>query len=404
MSQQDEQAEQNAGAFTIPAAVCAAPKAGFTAPEPDQEWPLPGGFAHVFHGERNTGVTRPVVIADGFSLGRSDLGWLHAHLDGGGFPLISQLRARGRDVILVGFDERSDAIQRNAETVTAAVLRTVAERLGGTRLMVGGFSMGGIVARFALAKLEQQRIDHQAAVYFSWDSPHRGAVIPLGLQAFSHFISPFNDFARQMNSPAARQMLWRHYDPKTGAVGVAPERERFLADLADIGGWPRIPRLLGLANGRGDGEGLGLPAGDLALELGRIYPGTTFRIQAQGDDVTVAELKRAFPKAQKTVTTSGLPESDSAPGGTLNSFKILADALKEAGASVDLRHEDVCFVPSVSAVSIRDLDQHKDLYEPVDDIVPDDSELDDYVLSSTNTAHTQVTPELATWLIDRLPD
>ncbi|WP_329612346.1 hypothetical protein [Streptomyces brevispora] len=199
-------------------------------------------------------------------------------------------------------------------------------------------------------------------------------------------------------------MLWRHYDPETGTVGIAPERAQFLTELENLGGWPRIPRLLGVANGSGNGQDLGLPAGDLALELGRIYPGTKFYIQAQGDDVTVAELKRRFPTAEKTITASGLPELDSAPGSTLHSYKILADALKKAGATVDLHHENVCFVPSVSAVSIRDLDEQKDLYAPVDELAPDESDLDDFLLSFTNTTHTEVTEELATWLIDRLPD
>ncbi|WP_441249604.1 hypothetical protein [Kitasatospora sp. McL0602] len=37
-------------------------------------------------------------------------------------------------------------------------------------------------------------------------------------------------------------------------------------------------------------------------------------------------------------------------------------------------------------------------------LAPDQSDLDDYLLSSANTTHSQVTEELASWLIDRLPD
>ncbi len=133
-------------------------------------------------------------------------------------------------------------------------------------------------------------------------------------------------------------------------------------------------------------------------------PRTTFSTQAQGRDVVVAELKRRFPKAEKTITTSGFPEIDGAPGGTLRSYGILADTLKKLGAEVDLRHEHVCFVPSVSAVSIRDLDQQKDLYADIDDLNPDESDVDDFICSSANTGHTVATEELCTWLLDRLPD
>ncbi|MFB7510125.1 esterase/lipase family protein [Streptomyces broussonetiae] len=404
--QQEETAERQVGGFTIGDPLATAPKGMTEAPEPDERWQLPNGFAHVYFGERNRGITRPVIMADGFNLGRSDLNWLYVGLNGadGGYPLLDQLRRRGRDVILLGFEERTASVLDNARAAEAAIMRTVAEQLGAAPLSVGGFSMGGMITRFALARLEMQRMDHRTRMYFSYDSPHRGAVIPVGLQAFAHFIPVANDFARQMNSPAARQMLWRHYDPHSARIGVAPERQEFLRKLEEVGSWPRLPRLLALANGRGDGAGLGIEPGSFALGVQRIYPGTVFSTQAQGRDVVVAELKRRFPQAEKTITTSDFPETDGAPGGTLRSYGILADMLRKFGGQVDLRHEHVCFVPSVSAVSIRDIDQHKDLYTAVDDIDPGESDADDFLCSVTNTGHTAITEELCTWLLDRLPD
>ncbi|MGW7261315.1 esterase/lipase family protein [Streptomyces sp. NPDC054834] len=403
--QQDEKAEQSVGAFTLPTPLSSTPpvQLPYPVPEPDEQWQLPNGFAHVFYGERNQGITRPVIMADGFNLGRSDLTWLYAGLDSG-YPFLSELRRRGRDVILLGFEERSASVLDNAEAATACIMRTVAEQLGGAGLTVGGFSMGGLITRYALARMETQRMDHRVRVYFSYDTPHRGAVIPVGVQAFAHFIPVANDFARQMNSPAARQMLWRHYDPTSGEIGIAPERTEFLRRLAELGDWPRIPRILALANGRGDGTGMPIPPGETALKVERIYPGTTFYTQAQGREVIVAELKRRFPKAEKTIKTSGFPELDGAPGGSLRSYGILADTLKKFGAQVDLRHESVCFVPSVSAVSIRDIDVQKDLYANIDGLDPSESDVDDFICSSTTTDHTAVTEELCYWLLDRLPD
>ncbi|MFE3141999.1 hypothetical protein [Streptomyces scopuliridis] len=402
---EEEQAERSVGEFTLAAPVSAEPLVPlpYPVPEPDEQWQLPNGFAHVFYGEGNRGIIRPVIMGDGFNLGKSDLKLLYAGLDRD-FPLLSELRRRGRDVILLGFDERSASVLANAEAAMAAIMRTSAEQLGDAPLTVGGFSMGGLVTRYALARMEMQRIDHRARLYFSYDSPHRGAVVPVGLQAFSHFIPVGNDFARQMNSPAARQMLWRHYDPESGKIGIAPERKQFLEELARIGSWPQIPLKLALANGRADGTGLTIPPGETALKVERIYPGTTFYAQAQGKDVIVAELKRRFPPAEKTITTNEFPELDGAPGGTLRSYGILADALKKAGAKVDLRHESICFVPSVSAVAIRDIDQQKDLYVNIDDLVPEESEFDEFVCSSDTTAHTAITQELGEWLLDRLPD
>lgn len=153
------------------------------------------------------------------------------------------------------------------------------------------------------------------------------------MQAFSHFIPFPNGFARQMDSPAARQMLWQHYDKDTGKIGVAPERTEFLAALERLGGWPMIPRKIAVANGRADGTGLpDVTPGETALRIERIYPGTTFYTQAQGDDTTVAYLNLRFPKAEKTITTDGFPELDGAPGGTLHTYKILAETWRSSAA------------------------------------------------------------------------
>ncbi|MFI1224812.1 MULTISPECIES: esterase/lipase family protein [unclassified Streptomyces] len=396
--------EPNVGSFTLGGLPTAEPAGPIEVPE-HEEWTLPNGFAWVFPGEGNRdGLVRPVIMADGFNLGRSKLEVLYQGLEKGSFPFVTELRRRGRDVILLGFEERSASILDNAEAVVAAVLRASAEQLGDARLVVGGFSMGGIVTRYALAKMETQRMDHRTALYFSYDSPHRGASIPVGVQAFAHFIPFPNDFAKQMNSPAARQMLWQHYDKDTEKITVAPERTEFLAALERVGNWPQMPMKIAVANGRADGVGLpDVTPGEVALRIDRIYPGTTFYTQAQGDDVTAAYLNRRFPKADKTVATNGFPESDGAPGGTLHTYKILADAMEKLGGKADLRHEDVCFVPSVSAVAIRDIEKQDDLYANIDRLSQEESEVDDFLCSSTTTAHTAVSAELCTWIMDRLP-
>ncbi|MEV4191398.1 esterase/lipase family protein [Streptomyces toxytricini] len=399
------QSERGFGDVTLATPVSAEPPAGsaYEVPQPDQEWILPNGFAHVFLGEGSEDVTQPVILADGFDLGKSNLKWLYSGLDRD-FSFLTELRGQGRDVILVGYEERSASVLDNAEAVIGAVVQANALRSGGAALTVGGFSMGGLVARYALAKMEQQGLEHRAALYFSYDTPHRGAVVPIALQAFAHFIPWSNNpLSRQMNSPAARQMLWRHYDPKTRKIDVAPERTRFLRDLARVGNWPARPRKIAVANGRGDGTGLQIAPGMRALKIGRVYPDTAFYTQAQGEDITVAELKRWFPPSQRTITTSDFPELDGAPGGTLHSYGIIADALEKVGATIDLRHGSVCFVPSVSAVAIRDIDQHKDLYTNIYELEPEESEVDAFRCSSETTTHTAITRELGNWLLKQLP-
>ncbi|MFJ5774069.1 esterase/lipase family protein [Streptomyces sp. NPDC093094] len=375
------------------------------APPADEVWQLPGGSARVYYGQGQRGVVRPVVLADGFNLGPTDFDWLWDHLENGRFPFVSELRRRGRTLVLVGFDERSESILRNAETMTAAILRTGAEQLGDTRLLAGGFSMGGMVARYALAKMEMQRMDHRVGAYLSFDTPHRGAWVPIGLQAFAHHLAPVDDtYLRQIASPASQQMLWRYLDSVDGTPQQSPLRTEFLEQLQRVGSWPRIPRLMGVASGRGDGVGNGVRAGEKTLSCsGPFFDGTYFLAQSQGDPAEVAVLNGALG-GPHTITTRGYPELDGAPGGTLESFGIVGDALKSIGENIDLTHRSVCFVPSVSAVAVRDLDRQDDLYVDIDGLPPEESELDDFLLSRDNDPHALMTPEIGEWVLDRLPD
>ncbi|MFF9076655.1 esterase/lipase family protein [Streptomyces sp. NPDC014872] len=375
---------------------------------PSTVWDLPGGTAWVYFGEGNRDLVRPVILADGFNTGPSSLDFSWEGLEFGDYALISELRRRGHDVILLGYHERSASILDNSRTAQAAIMRAIAERRGDTQLAVGGFSMGGLVTRHALAKLEHERVDHQTALYFSYDSPHRGAWVPVALQAFAHCIRVLDSrFSDQINSPAARQMLWRHIEEWNGVPAQSDERAAFLAEMRNVGEWPRRPRLIGVANGTAGGSGTDVRAGELALEgKGLSVVGTELYTQAPGDGELVAKPRVVTLKSNE-VRTSGLPSIDGAPGGSLEGFGILADGFNALnpilGFKTDVRIRSHCFVPSVSAVDIRDLDTDEDLYANISALPAEDSGLDEFRLASRNEGHTLVTEELCTWLLDRLP-
>lgn len=367
-------------------------------PTPDETWSLPGGTAWVYYGEDRTFTVRPVILADGFNTGPSSLDALWEGLERGDYQFPSQLRASGRTLVLVGFEERSASILTNADAMIAAIMRARAEQIGDNPMVAGGFSMGGLVARYALAKMEADGIDHGVGVYLSYDSPHRGAWVPIALQNLAHFLTAVPALSAQINSPASRQLLWRHVESVGAEPRVDPLREQFLEELARVGGWPRIPRLLGVANGVGTGKGNGVPAGQSALTVDSgWFTGTDLKTQA-GGQAHVARLKGLL--SEHDITTSGLPELDGAPGGTLETFGIAGDKLKLTGA-VTIAHRTIGFVPTVSAVAIRDLD---DPYTVVDELSPDQSELDDFFTSGQNESHTKITAKLAEWILERLPE
>ncbi|WP_394822483.1 esterase/lipase family protein [Pendulispora albinea] len=378
------------------------------APKPDATWEIPGadrkgGIARVYLANSKMGLVRPVILADGFNWGPSNLDELWQWLNEKQFAFADELRRRGHDLILLGYDDRAASILHNATIAHRCIRRATEERLGSAPLAVGGFSMGGMVTRYALARMENEGIDHQTAVYMSFDSPHRGAWIPISLQALAHFVTIAPTMSKQINSPAARQLLVRHIPDLNTPPREDPERTQFLAELTRVGSWPRRPRLLGVANGSGTGQGNGIRPGEKALECtkGGFKP-TTLYTQSSANGALVASLKG--PLQTKEVRTSELPEVDGAPGGTLESFAIAADNLTipVLGMEAVAHHREVCFVPSISAVAVLDIDP-RNLYTNINELPPDKSDLDDYFLPSRNTPHSEMSAEIGEWILDRLP-
>ncbi|WBP91006.1 hypothetical protein [Kitasatospora cathayae] len=74
---------------------------------------------------------------------------------------------------------------------------------------------------------------------------------------------------RLLRGPAAQQLLraWVPDAKYSGEVATASElRREFGPDLEGLGNLPRRPRKLGVSNGRGDGVGHPLPAGEVAFD------------------------------------------------------------------------------------------------------------------------------------------
>lgn len=403
-------------AATLPAGILfASPLGSAGGREPDETWPLPGshasGTAAVYYADGRSHLQKPFLFADGFNYGPSDLpglfDYFNAPYEKGRPGLFDQLRARGYDIVLIGFDERHTHVQHNAEVASQAIRRAIAERVGSQALTVGGVSMGGIITRYALAKMENDGADHETATYLSWDSPHNGAWIPLILQQMAYFfekLAPAEPAqAALIRSPAAQQLLWAWVpDSKySGAVATASDlRKDFVRELADLGNFPRRPRLLGVCNGRGDGVGRPLPAGETAFDWQALVASATARFQPdKGTDEKIGGMHAGL-EIRRSVTTE-VPALDGVPGGTLDSFGKVADALK---AKISEEYRSGAFVPAVSGAAVTfdpikwDIDPNLNLY----DRDPGGFHLDEVAFDTENTPHSAVSAVLADWIIDRL--
>ncbi|MFE7584536.1 lipase family alpha/beta hydrolase [Streptomyces gardneri] len=394
------------------------------APEPHEEWPLDGGTAWVYYSPLNRRqLIRPVILSDGFSSGTSELDKLwHGLEENGDFRFVSELHAAGRDVIILGYNDRTAPIKENADTAIDCIRRALAERVGQAKLVVGGFSMGGLVTRYALTRMEQDPTlpDHETGIHLSYDSPHHGAWLPVSLQAFVHFAADhwseeplvgesLRLFSGLLNSPAAKQMARWYIAKADDTPAAAPERVAFLKELEELGSWPRSVRRIAVANGVDTGSGNGVKADATAVRGdGQTMTDTWLKTQAQGDQV-VARLQKKGGEPL-LVNTGGLPEIDGAPGGLFTlplpdgsdpgSFGLAGLLMTFLRNTVD---ENVirtsCFIPSVSAVAAGDIADHKALYKP---IAPDASELDAFVCASRNEPHTTMTEELGAWIVNEI--
>lgn len=118
-----------------------------------------------------------------------------------------------------------------------------------------GISMGGLIARYAIAKSYRPGVAPRVGQYLTIDTPHRGAIIPLGLQiAASFFSAKSSDAAASwtlLESPAAQQMLCfqsKAWDASEPIDVVNPEFTKFFAELRSLG-YPPGLKLMAVSNG-----------------------------------------------------------------------------------------------------------------------------------------------------------
>ncbi|SDK68995.1 hypothetical protein SAMN05421874_11059 [Nonomuraea maritima] len=390
---------------------------------PDTTWDLVGdrphagvtakGRAAVHLAEGHDRLTRPLIMADGFGYGPSDLDALWRHLNtpyrDGEPGFLDQLLSMGIDVVLLGFAQRHTYLQANAAVAISCVQRAVGERDGDDPLTVGGIGMGGLITRYALAVMEADGLDHRTDKYFSYDTPHLGAWIPLVLQQLAHLHEALQPPeggepgpAALLRSPAAQQLLWGWVESAdfSGPVAANPLREEFLDDLRRVGWFPIRPYKLGLASGLGTGVGTDLAPGTPVYDLQSADLQLTARVQPDGGERQNLGTIRLGPPVW-TSLTSHVAAFDGAPGGTLDTWGRVADAM---GLPIPERLRSSCFVPTVSAIALtRDPYQWQpDLYKDLRDLPKDETLLDAFCCDIANRRHCAVSQPLIEWFVGQL--
>ncbi len=233
------------------------------------------GLAYLFPRVGSTSrLKRPVVIADGYDPGddnfignrhnAENLRLKHDNLLGIG-P--SGLRYWGYDIVLMDFSQGGGDIFINsgiyAKLVQELALRTEEP------LVIGGPSMGGMIARVAslylLPKNNAAGVDYSENIlgYLSIDTPHQGAQINSWIQEgtykgkdlflvkeetytvklWGYKLKEFevgNSMPRvnwnKLTTPAAWQMLYLHYNPQNDNALSSTSHDFFYSRVSELGG------------------------------------------------------------------------------------------------------------------------------------------------------------------------
>ncbi|MBS1736114.1 MAG: T9SS type A sorting domain-containing protein [Bacteroidetes bacterium] len=188
------------------------------------------------------------------------------------------------DLIYLHWKNGTDFIQRNAFVLEALIQYVNAQKaLNGSseQNVILGFSMGGLIARYALRDMELNSIAHQTRLFISHDAPFWGANVPVAAQAAVQQLAPWKiinlqgsgsfpyfqisyqdlipsavDGLALFNSPAAQQMLIQRYklDPVFGQTLTADNsvHTAFMNEINNMG-WPVNCRNITLSNGTCNG-------------------------------------------------------------------------------------------------------------------------------------------------------
>jgi hypothetical protein len=270
--------------------------------------------------------------------------------------------------------------------------------------------MGGLCARYALAYMETYGLEHRVRTYLSFDAPHEGANIPLGIQYWLDFFSGLSDAAADMlallNRPAARQMLVYHYTTPAGSTGEPdPLRGELLADLAAVGDYPQNLRKAAIANGSGYLAGQGFSPGEQIIQYEYADILTTIRgnVWAVPDGgpqmIFDGFIRILIIPTSLQVTVSGAKPYDSAPGGWRDSMADMDSTEAPYGDIVAL-HDNHCFIPTVSALAIDTDDLLYDIAGDPD--ILSKTPFDAVYYPTDNQDHATITAENAQWFLDEI--
>lgn len=378
------------------------------------EQPGNTGRGWCFYSDDNV-LDKPIIIAEGFDFGVAaglsdnttgiDL-WNILNSRGN----LEELRQQGYDFILLDYDQPLEAIQANALLMKKLIEIVNKNKVGLFENIVIGTSMGGLVAKTALAYMEYDGIDHDTSLYMSFDSPHGCAQVNIDLQNIMQFLSGqdipegkriWEDVLR---SEASLQML------------CSPAHDwnddKFF-DLFNIGYKSRVRDAYWFHKIKYSVSGNGFP-----LKTRNVaYSNGSGDVQSASPSQILADLNIEETNILDVYAAPEYYPTDTMPGSVTNWFDLLESmAAQQQEITPTIFHRDTTFIPTMSAIGLglqgnNYFDgKRSDLYWSQYEValarteLPSSEEQEAATEGMTDEERTQYTQTLSLWffhLIDR---
>jgi len=390
---------------------------------------LASGTAYIYQSPLNADlgdpkkVRNPIILLEGLDLDNSRFA---DEL----YDIVNQqklaecLLENGYDLILLNFTDSKVYVQANA-FMFVKLLETINSNLkvGKNGNIVIGASTGGVVARYGLVYMEKNDREHETRLFSTFDTPHKGANIPLGDQYFIDFFAAISADAKKkiqgLNSTAPKQLLVYHHlafpagkkdflfinNPR-----ATSDRNTLVEELNSLG-YPKKCRKIAISNG--SGYGLSQPFAPRDQLVRWFTPNIT------GDTWAVPNLKESLiadlyldivtlviDKSLGVVVKNALPY-DNAPGGFRATNRDIADGSTDFGpftyGDILTSNPTHCFIPTISALDINTTDLFYDIAG--DQNILSKTPFDAIYYPPGNQEHIFISPKSVGWVLNELvPD
>ncbi len=341
----------------------------------------------------------------------------------GEIGLLRQLFDEGYDVALLLWKNPNIDIRNNALVILQALrwLEGHTEPREGTEPVIIGPSMGGLATRYALQLAGEVFPESiRCRLLIAFDSPNRGAEVPMSLQALLSFASGDKHKAHvqfmNLRSMAARQMLLSSVQGGRSPINhtitayedSSTVHGHFMNEINDPVFRAQIKNIThsfagrvapihtaAIINGSGMGLDLGLPADFTYASVGGL-------VQLRLDTPTPDRLTRVFegivPFRRVRYNFQEPAFMENTPGGLRSTYLETRNALR--WNRFDHRFVNHSFIPSLSGAGLLDVDINNDRswFANIDGTVK--GMFDEARTPIQNQNHVAVTSENKEWFLE----